>query len=145
MPSSIQVIGGAVLVGGILWLWHSNRKAVPSIPALPPKNSVYPIPAETNKYPEPPASQTASLPPIALAGSCSVDTPDEYNALAKVMGLPLFEGILPTNAPDDPATQTFNTLVTGLKTMGGCYAPMDQDDTGTAMPSNWAEQSASYK
>jgi len=145
MPSHIQVVGGAVVVGSILWFMHRNRKMLPTIPALPPKNSVYPIPAETSAYMSPPASETSTLPPSVLAGSCTVDTPEEYNALAKVMGLPLFDGILPTNAPDDPARQTFNALVSGMKTMGGCFAPMDQDSTSTAMPSDWAEQSASYK
>ena len=145
MPSAIQVIGGSVMVGGILWWLHRNRSILPSIPALPPKNSVYPIPAESNKYPDPPASQMTSLPPTSLAGSCTVDTPEEYNALAKVMGLPLFDGILPTNAPDDPATQTFNTLVSGLKTMGGCYGVENQKSTSLALPSDWANQSVSYK
>lgn len=145
MPSSMQVIGGAVVVGGVLWWWHSSRKVVPTLQALPPKNSVYPIPAETNRYPDPPASQVPSLPPISLAGSCSVDTPDEYNALAKVMGLPLFTDVLPTNDPDAPARQTFNALVSGMKTMGGCFAPMGQDDTSMALPSDYANQSVSYK
>ena len=146
MTNATQLVGGAVIVGGLLWWLHSNRKALPSLPALPPKNSVYPIPAETNMYPDPPASQIATLPPTTLGTSCpNISTPEEYNAYAVRLGLPMFDGILPTNAPDDPAVQTFNSLVSGLKTMTGCFAPPDQDSTTTAMPSNWAEQSASYK
>ena len=147
MPSATQVVGGAVIVGGILWWWHGGRKSGRrSIPALPPKNTNYPIPAETSQYPDPPASQSVSQPSTLLGTACpTISTPEEYNAYAVRLGLPTFDGILPTNAPDDPAVQTFNTLVTGLKTMAGCFAPMDQDSTSTSLPSNWAEQSASYK
>lgn len=146
MPSATQVVGGVVIVGGVLWWLMGSRKMLPSIPALPPKNSVYPIPAETNMYPEPPASQMVSQPSMALGTACpNISTPEEYNSYASKLGLPKFDGILPTNAPDDPAVQTFNSLVSSLKTMSGCYAPPDQDSTITDMPSNWAEQSASYK
>lgn len=144
----VQVLGGVVLVGGVVWWLMSNKKAsrVRSIPALPPKNSVYPIPAETNQYPAPPASQMLSQPSISLGTSCpNISTPEEYNIFAKQLGLAPFTDILPSNAPDDPRNQTFATLVSGLKTMAGCFAPPDQDDTSTAMPSDYANQSASYK
>jgi hypothetical protein len=139
---AVQIIGGAVLIGGLLWwtMGTKKQKKTPSIPVLPPKNSQYPIPAETNQYPDPPASQSSSLPPISSA--CSVDTPDEYNAVAKVMGLPMFTGVLPTNMPDDPQTQMFNQLVSGLKTMGGCFAPPSGTDTSTALPSDLAKQTS---
>jgi hypothetical protein len=87
------------------------------------------------------------MPPTTAFGtSCpNISTPAEYNAYAKVLGLAPFTDELPTNAPDDPRTQTFNTLVTGIKTMAGCFAPPDQDSTNTSMPSDWANQSVSYK
>lgn len=143
---SVQVLGGVVLVGGLLWWMMSSKKRLPVLAPLPPMNTQYPIPAETNRFPDPPASQTAVLPPTALGTSCpNISTPEEYNAYAKVLGLAPFTDTLPINAPDDPRNQTFATLVSGLKTMSGCFAPPDQDDTSTAMPSDWANQSVSYK
>jgi hypothetical protein len=144
----VQVVGATVVVGGLLWWWMSSAKTKKprSIPALPPKNAQYPIPAETNKYPAPPASQVLSQPSISLGTACpTISTPDEYNAYATQLGLPLFTDILPTNAPDDPRNQAFATLVSGLKTMAGCFAPPDQDDISTALPSDYGNQSASYK
>lgn len=86
------------------------------------------------------------MPTMTLGTACpTISTPADYNALAKVMGLPLFSGEVPINAPDDPQTKMFNDLVSRMKTMAGCFAPMDQDDTGTSMPSDYANQSISYK
>lgn len=144
--TATQIVGGSVAVGGLLWLIFSRRRTLPRIPDFLPSmaDKQYPIPAETNRYPEPPASQRADLP--EAVGSCpNISTIDQYNKLAKKHRLPQFKGELGTNDPDSPDRLTFNTLVTALKTKLGCYAPPDQDDTGTTLPSDYANQSVSYK
>jgi len=138
-----QLVGTALVVGGVLYFLMMNKKSLSSIPALPPMNLQYPIPAEDSRYSEPPASQQTNLPPISSA--CSVSTPEEYNALAGLMGLPLFTGSLATNSPDDPARQEFNELITGLKTNGGCYGVENQKSTSLSLPSYSGDQSVSYK
>ena len=133
------MLGATLMVGGVLYFLVKNRgKIAPFI--LPP--NLYPIPAETRRYDDPPASETTNLPPISSA--CSVSTPEDYNALASLMGLPLFKGSLPTNDPDAYATREFNGLVTALKTYGGCYGVENQKSTSLSLPSYSGDQSISY-
>lgn len=135
-------LGATLIVGGVLYYLFINRRMSNIIALHPRPNKQYPIPAETRRYENPPASEISTLPPVHSA--CSVSTPDEYNGMAKLMGLPLFTGSLPTNSPDDPATQEFNTLLSGLKTQGGCYGIENQKDTSLSLPSYLGDQSLSY-
>jgi hypothetical protein len=141
--SPTVVLGATLIVGGVLYFLLGKPKYINVLPLIPPPNQQYPIPAETSRYSEPPASEVSSLPPISSA--CSITTPDEYNALAGLMGLPLFTGYLATNSPDDPARQEFNELMTGMKTKGGCFGVENQKSTSLSLPSYSGDQSISYK
>jgi hypothetical protein len=134
------MLGATLVVGGVLYFLLGKPKYINVLPLIPPPNQQYPIPAETSRYDEPPASEVSTLPPISSA--CSVSSVDEYNNLAVLMGLPLFKGNLATNSPDDPARQEFNELVTSLKTNGGCYGVPNQKDTSLSLPSYSGDQSS---
>ena len=136
------LLGATLVVGGVLYFLLGKPKYINVLPLIPPPNQQYPIPAETRRYDDPPASEISTLPPISSA--CSVSSVDEYNNLAVLMGLPLFKGNLATNSPDDPARQEFNELVTSLKTQGGCYGVENQKDTSLSLPSYSGDQSLSY-
>jgi hypothetical protein len=123
------MLGATLVVGGVLYFLLGKPKYINVLPLIPPPNQQYPIPAETSRYSEPPASEVSTLPPISSA--CSVSSVDEYNNLAVLMGLPLFKGSLPTNSPDDPETQMFNMILTSLKTNAGCYGVESQKETIT--------------
>lgn len=142
----IQILGGLTIIGGLSWWWWSSRTKIPVLPERKHRKNHYAGLAEQSTYIDPPASQTAVKPQIALGTSCpNVATVEEYNSYARTLGLPLFADELPTNAPDDPRNQEFATLVSTLKTITGCLGVENQRNTSTDPPSDWANQSSSYK
>ena len=102
-----------VVVGGAYYLYKVNGDKLPSIPLMylsPTKRADYPIPGETNRFPDPPASQDPSLPPIDTS-VCNITTREEFDIWSGHM------------VPAKVGDVDFGNILAGERARAGCFSP----------------------
>jgi hypothetical protein len=102
-----------VVVGGAYYLYKMNGDKLPNIPLMylsPTKMADYPIPGETNRFPDPPASQDPQLPPLDTGVCNVVDRP----------GFEAWSGhLIPARVND----VDFGSILAGERAYAGCFSP----------------------
>jgi hypothetical protein len=103
-----------IVAAGVYTVYKLNGETLPSIPLsylAPTKRPDFPSPTESVNYPNPPASQTPSLPDPLASGVCTISTRADFSAWTGDTGV--------FGLSDDD----YNTALTAEKANAGCFSP----------------------